>query len=435
MSKGEIGVFWFRRDLRIEDNAGLYQALKSGYTILPIFIFDTNILDNLEDSSDPRVHFIWREVHALKKELEDRYGSSLLIAHGPPEVVYEKLLSEYEIAAVFANRDYEPYATKRDKQIYDLLGSRNIPFKGYKDQVIFDRSEVVKDDGAPYTVYTPYMKKYKSLVNTFYLKSYPVRKYHTKFLKTEPFNDMELGDLGFVESKATFPSRDFDVSIIRSYHNTRDTPSVKGTSRLSLHLRFGTVSIRELARVAQRENEKFFNELVWRDFYQMILYHFPETVDKAFKPKYDEIVWENSEDNFQKWCNGKTGYPLVDAGMRELNETGYMHNRVRMLVASFLTKHLLIDWRWGEAYFAAKLLDFDQASNVGGWQWAAGCGVDVAPYFRIFNPELQLKKFDPEYKYVKKWVPELGTHEYPEPIVDHKFARTRALERYKAALS
>lgn len=435
MSKKKISVFWFRRDLRIDDNAGLYHALKSEYPVLPLFIFDSNILDDLEDEEDARVQFIYQEVMDIKRKLENEFSSSLIVRYGDPIQIYDDILNEYDVAEVYANRDYEPYAIKRDKAVYDFLKSKDISFRGYKDQVLFDKSEVVKDDCTPYTVYTPYMKKYKSQLTPFYLKSYPVDRYVSEFFNTEALPALSLSDLGFQETNVDFPSREFDKNVIAGYHNTRDIPSIKGTSKLSLHLRFGTISIRKLARLAQRENEKFFNELIWRDFYQMILYHFPQTVNKAFKPKYDEIRWENDEEQFKKWCEGKTGYPLVDAGMRELNQSGYMHNRVRMLVASFLTKHLLIDWRWGEAYFAAKLLDFDQASNVGGWQWAAGCGVDAAPYFRVFNPELQLKKFDPDYKYVKKWVPEWGTREYTKPIVDHKAARERVLERYKKALA
>ncbi len=435
MSKKKLCVFWFRRDLRLDDNAGLYHALKSGAEVLPIFIFDTDILDKLEDKKDARVHFIWQEIESIKETLEEKYDTSLLIKHGSPLSVFKDLVSEFSIAEVYANRDYEPAAKERDKAVYDFLKSKDIAFKGYKDQVIFDKSEVMKDDGTPYEVFTPYMKKYKSELTPFYLKSYPVKDYVSNFYNCKPFDKVSLNDLGFEKSDVEFPDRDFDKETIRNYHENRDFPAKDGTTRLSIHLRFGTISIRKLARLAKKENEKFFNELIWRDFYQMILHHFPKSVDEAFKKKYDAIKWEKDEEHFKKWCEGKTGYPLVDAGMRELNETGFMHNRVRMVVASFLTKHLLLDWRWGEAYFAMKLLDYDQASNIGGWQWAAGCGVDAAPYFRVFNPELQFKKFDPENEYVKKWVPEWNTSDYPEPMVEHKFARERALERYKKALS
>ncbi|AEV34494.1 deoxyribodipyrimidine photolyase [Owenweeksia hongkongensis DSM 17368] len=435
MSEEKICIFWFRRDLRLNDNAGLYRALTSGLKVLPVFIFDTDILDELDDKKDARVHFIWQEVKSIKKTLEEKHGTSLLVKHGSPLKIFKDLVSEFPVAEVFTNRDYEPSAKERDKAVYEFLKSKDIVFKGFKDQVIFDKSEVMKEDGTPYEVFTPYMKKYKSQLKPFYLKSYPVKKYISNFYKCEPFDNISLSDLSFEKSNVEFPDRNFDKETIRSYHENRDFPAKKGTTRLSLHLRFGTISIRKLARLARKENDKFFNELIWRDFYQMILYHFPKSVNEAFKKKYDAIKWENNEEHFKKWCEGKTGYPLVDAGMRELNETDFMHNRVRMVVASFLTKHLLIDWRWGEAYFAVKLLDYDQASNIGGWQWAAGCGVDAAPYFRVFNPELQLKKFDPENEYVKKWVPEWSTPEYPEPIVEHKFARERALSRYKEALS
>jgi len=433
MSKEEVVIFWMRRDLRLHDNAGLYHALRSGKAVLPLFIFDKNILEELPED-DKRVLFIWQEVSSLKEQLEEK-GSSLLIKYGKPKQVFADLIKDYNIQAVFTNRDYEPYAQERDKEIYKLLHGHEIDFKGYKDQVIFDKNEVLKDDGDPYTVYTPYMKKWKAKLTDFYLKSYPNEEYFDQFYQTEPLSEIELEDMGFTPSDFTFPSCEIDKKIIKDYHKTRNIPGIKGTSQLSLHLRFGTISIRKLSRVAQQENKKFFNELIWRDFYQSILYHYPDSLTKAFKPKYDSIKWENDKALFEKWCQGKTGYPLVDAGMRELNESGYMHNRVRMLVASFLTKHLLIDWRWGEAYFAEKLLDYDAASNVGGWQWAAGSGVDAAPYFRIFNPSLQLDKFDPDKKYVKKWVEEYGTDKYPEPIVDHKEARERALERYKSALN
>lgn len=430
MKKDSICIFWFRRDLRIFDNAGLYHALKSGLPVLSLFIFDSNILDELKPN-DVRVQFIHQEVMRIKHNLESEYSSTLLVKHGAPSDIFKEIIDQYDVKAVFTNRDYEPYAQKRDKEIFALLGDREIDFKGYKDQVIFDKSEVVKDDGEPYTVYTPYSKKYKQKLNDFYLKSYPNQKYFTNFFKTDPLPAIELKEMGFEPVEFTYPKREVRDETIENYSKTRDIPSIKGTSRISLHLRFGTVSIRELAR--QAGSGKYFDELIWRDFYQMILYHFPHTVTESFRPKYDHIQWRNNEKEFDKWCAGKTGYPMVDAGMRELNETGYMHNRVRMVVASFLTKHLLIDWRWGEAYFAEKLLDYDQASNVGGWQWAAGSGVDAAPYFRVFNPKLQIEKFDPDLKYVRQWVPEYGTDKYPEPIVDHKEARERALSTYKQA--
>ncbi|MGB0176269.1 MAG: cryptochrome/photolyase family protein [Owenweeksia sp.] len=380
MSEKPIVIFWFRRDLRLHDNAGLYHALRSGFKVLPIFIFDTTILNKLEDKDDKRVLFIHREIQKLNSILQEDHKSRLKVYHDAPLQVFKELISQYSIDTVYCNRDYEPAAINRDKEIYSFLKERGIALKGYKDQVIFDRNEVMKDDGTPYTVYTPYMRKWKSLLNDFYLRSYPSLKYGDQFLPMEPESVPELKKLGFEDGDFDFPSREFDEEIIGNYHHTRDIPSIKGTSRLSLHLRFGTISIRKLARVAAIINEKYFNELIWRDFYQMILYHFPHTVNEAFRPAYDHIKWENNESYFDKWCKGLTGFPLVDAGMRELSTTGFMHNRVRMLVASFLTKHLLIDWRWGELWFARKLLDYEQASNVGGWQWAAGSGVDAAPY-------------------------------------------------------
>lgn len=426
-----ISIFWFRRDLRLEDNHGLAEALAGEYPVLAFFIFDRNILEELEPR-DARVQFIHQELEQIKRKLEGK-GSSLLVYHASPQEAWEKLLKEYPVKAVYTNRDYEPYAQERDKEIYHYLKEQGISFKGYKDQVIFEKGEVVKDDGDPYVVYTPYMKRYKQQLKEEHLKAFPSADLDN-YLETEALNLPSLNELGFEPFDFDYPARNFDKSLIEDYHNTRDIPSLRGTSRLSLHLRFGTISIRRLAQLAQATNEKFFNELIWRDFYQQVLYHFPHSFNASFRKDYDAIHWENNKEHFEAWCKGKTGYPLVDAGMRELNETGFMHNRVRMLVASFLTKHLLIDWRWGEAYFAKKLLDYDAASNVGGWQWAAGSGVDAAPYFRIFNPETQLKKFDPQLKYLKKWVPEYGTDAYPGPIVEHKKARERALERYKQAL-
>jgi deoxyribodipyrimidine photo-lyase len=432
-STKEISVFWFRRDLRLDDNAGLYHALRSGNPVLPIFIFDENILSKLEDKEDKRVDFIHRTLEKLKSQLNE-LGSDLLVFHGTPLEVYKKLISEYSVKAVFTNHDYEPYAQERDKRIKELLNENGASFHTFKDQGIFEKDEVVKDDGDPYTVYTPYSKKWKDKVYNFYLNPYPTERYFSNFLKFEAPHFPSLEEIGFEKSDVDVPSSEVELDVIKNYHNTRDIPSIHGTSRLSVHLRFGTISIRRLARMAQETNGKFLNELIWRDFYMMILWHFPHVVGGAFRPKYDAIEWERNEEYFEAWCKGETGYPIVDAGMRELNETGWMHNRVRMIVASFLTKHLLLDWRWGEAYFAKKLLDFELSSNNGGWQWAAGSGCDAAPYFRVFNPELQTKKFDPDLKYIQKWVPEFQELTYPRPIVEHKFARERALDRYKSVL-
>lgn len=425
-------IFWFRRDLRLEDNAALYYALKKHKEVQPIFIFDTDILSKLSNTQDPRITFIHDALTKLQDQLNE-LGSNLKVFYGRPKDVFQELIQN-GLSAVYSNRDYEPQAILRDKEIFEMCQGQDIAFISKKDQVIFDRDEVLKDNGEPYTVFTPYSKKWKVLINDFQKKSYPNQHYFQHFKKTQKVNIISIEQLGFKVCRLTDANPEIDLSVIRTYDQTRDIPSIKGTSRLSVHLRFGTVSIRELVRIAEKNNAKWLDELIWRDFYQMILYHFPHTVDQSFKPKYDLIQWENNEAQFDAWCKGRTGYPIVDAGMRELNTTGYMHNRVRMIVASFLTKHLLIDWRWGERYFADKLMDFDLASNIGGWQWAAGSGCDAAPYFRVFNPYLQTEKFDPDLKYIKRWIPELNQHSYPEPIVDHKFARTRALDRYKNAL-
>lgn len=432
MSK--IVLFWHRRDLRIDDNAGLYKALTSGNEVLPLFIFDRNILSALPDADDARVTFIHQEVTRLSGEYAGE-GSSLLVKYGTPVEVWKELIREHEIRAVYTNRDYEPYARERDQEICELLQENGIEFIGAKDHVIFEKSEVVKDDGTPYLVFTPYFRKWKENMRGDTFRSVPSEEHLGNLYKTSAYPLPSLEEMGFEQSSLSIPSRRIPSDIISGYDKTRDYPAESGTTRLGVHLRFGTVSIRELAREAKSKNDVYLKELIWRDFYQMVLYHFPESPDKAIKPDYDRIEWENNEKHFEAWCEGRTGYPMVDAGMRELNATGYMHNRVRMITASFLTKHLLIDWRWGERYFAQKLLDFELASNVGGWQWASGSGCDAAPYFRIFNPESQLQKFDEKHKYTGKWIPELGTPEYPEPIVDHKAARERALSRYKEALN
>lgn len=431
--RSTVNLFWFRRDLRLQDNAGLYHALRSDKPVLPIFIFDPNILDELEDRTDRRVEFIHQALEEIQKELAG-HGSTLDVRYGSPADIWKDLLREYTIEKVYANHDYEPYAKERDAATAKLLKANNISFKTYKDHVIFEKDEVLKDDGKPYTVFTPYSKKWRALLNKFYLSSYPTEKYFSNFFKQKRGTIPSLEEMDFQPAGQTFPAKEWKANILKHYKERRDLPAIAGTSRLSVHLRFGTISIRKLARDAQKLNDTFLNELTWRDFYQMILWHFPHVVGHACKPEYDNIKWRNNEIEFEAWCNGNAGYPIVDAGMRELNETGFMHNRVRMIVASFLTKHLLIDWRWGEAYFAKKLLDFDLASNNGGWQWAAGTGCDAAPYFRIFNPYLQTKKFDPELKYIRHWVPEFEEFTYPQPIVDHEFARKRCLEVYGRAV-
>jgi deoxyribodipyrimidine photo-lyase len=435
MTKEKISIFWFRRDMRLEDNAALWQALKSGNKILPIFIFDKNILEHLADKKDARVLFIHQEISRLKKELE-KHGSSLRVFYETPLTAYKKIIAEYDVVEVFANRDYEPYARARDKEIYEFLKSHKIDFKSRKDHVIFEKNEILKDDGKPYVVFTPYSKKWKSSANEFFLKKYPSENYLKNLYHCCAFELPKISEIGFVDFDfAYFPKREPDIKIIENYAANRDFPGINGTSHLSLHLRFGTISIRRVCQIASVISEKWLDELIWRDFYQMIMYHFPYCANSSFKPQYDKIKWRNDKEEFRKWCAGKTGYPIVDAGMRELNETGFMHNRVRMIVASFLCKHLLIDWSWGEKYFAQKLLDYELASNVGGWQWTCGSGCDSAPYFRIFNPDSQTEKFDPEFKYIKKWVPEFNDKSYEKPMVDHKLARVRCLETYKMALA
>jgi deoxyribodipyrimidine photo-lyase len=429
-----VNIMWFRRDLRLTDNAALYHALKAGRPVLPVFIFDRNILDKLEDKADRRVEFI----HAALKDIQNRLvalGSTMHVYYGTPVELWHQILNENEVEQVFTNHDYEPYATERDEAIKQMLVSKGIALHTYKDQVIFEKNEVTKDDGKPYTVFTPYSRKWKATLTPFYLKPYPTEKYYNNFLHRSAVPLPALSAMGFHAVDQPFPERLLKAELIKKYEAQRDIPGIAGTSKLGVHLRFGTLSIRKLAAYAQPLSNGFLNELIWRDFYHMILHHFPH-VGKgiAFKKEYDRIKWRNNEAEFQAWCEGRTGYPIVDAGMRELNATGFMHNRVRMITASFLIKHLLIDWRWGEAYFAQKLLDFDLAANNGGWQWAASSGCDAAPYFRVFNPTLQMQKFDPELKYVRKWVPEYGGAAYPPPIVNHEAARKRVLEVYKAAL-
>ncbi|WP_183579300.1 cryptochrome/photolyase family protein [Mucilaginibacter sp. X5P1] len=435
MNKTLINIFWFRRDLRVEDNAGLYYALKGEHPVLPLFIFDREILDQLEDKDDARVTFIHQTIEDISKEFK-KYGSTLLVRYDKAEHTWDHILKAYNVAAVYTNHDYEPYAKKRDETIAEKLKRHNISFKTYKDQVVFERDEVVKSDGSPYTVYTPYQRKWYEALTPFYLKPYPTKKYFKNLFRADALPVPSLKEIGFEKSFLPIPGKDYK-DVIKDYAEKRDFPGVNGTSHIGLHLRSGTVSIRELVHTANSFNEKtWLNELIWREFYMMILDHFPKTMDHAFRPEYDRIKWVNDEAQFEAWCKGETGFPLVDAGMRELNATGYMHNRVRMVAASFLTKDLLIDWRWGERYFARKLLDYEMASNVGGWQWSAGCGTDAAPYFRIFNPDSQLKKFNPDLIYIKKWVPEYADFsKYPKPIIDHAFARDRCLKAFKAALA
>jgi deoxyribodipyrimidine photo-lyase len=437
--KNDVSIFWHRRDLRNNDNTGLYYSLKNEKNVLPIFIFDSEILDKLKNKEDKRVSFIYNCIEQLKDNYK-KNGSDIAVYFGKPIDIFNEISRKYKIKNVYTNYDYEPYAISRDSQIKDFLSSMNMEIHFYKDQTILDKDEVIKEDGKPYTVYTPYMKKYKSILKPEHYSEKNCEKYFANLQKELNFDLLEIEEMGFNKVEFEVPSKQVSKSLIKNYHNTRDFPYINGTSKISVHLRFGTISIRELFRICfsileeEKNGDKYLNELIWRDFYMMILHHFPNVVTSAFKSKYDEIKWVNNEEHFKMWCEGKTGYPLVDAGMRQLNETGYMHNRVRMVVASFLTKHLLIDWRWGEQYFAEKLLDFELSSNNGGWQWASGSGCDAAPYFRVFNPELQRQKFDPDNIYIRKWVKELDTFNYPKPIIEHKIARDRAIKIYKTAL-
>ena len=428
-------LFWHRRDLRIDDNKGLFEALKQNEIVHPLFIFDKSILDKLPNN-DQRILFIYREIESLKKSYQN-LGSDLWFYYGEPSEIIPKIAQELNCSSVYFNNDYEPYALQRDQEIQVSLNKIKIEFIGKKDHVIFEKNEVLKDDGKPYTIFTPYSRKWKANLKEEQLREYSLEKYSGNLVqKQQEEAFITLEKMGF-ESKVLhdFPNRITKNEILKNYHLSRNFPAVKGTSKLSLHLRFGTISIRKLALIAREQNETYLNELIWRDFYQMIIFHFPKSAANSFKAQYDKIIWEKNEVHFDSWCTGKTGYPIVDAGMRELNATGFMHNRVRMVVASFLTKHLLLDWRLGAAYFAEKLLDFELASNTGGWQWAAGCGCDAAPYFRVFNPQAQQEKFDKSFEYIKKWVPEYGTSSYPEPVIEHKFARERILQRFKSALN
>lgn len=431
MNTDKVAFFWFRRDLRLEDNIGLYHALSSNYSVIPLFIFDADILEKLP-KDDARVTFIHQTLYQINTKLKES-KSSLLIKHGKPLEVWKSLFKDFQIEKVFFNHDYEPYALERDKQVTEMLNNNGVEVASFKDQVIFEKNEVLKNDGDPYTVYTPYKNKW---LDTFKLEEH-TRSYNScsllNNLYKKGFEFFELEDLGFTESRIKVEP--YDLSVLSNYQKTRDYPSIDGTSKLSPYLRFGLLSIRQLVKKAHNENPVFLSELIWREFFMQILFHFPKVVTNSFRKKYDNIKWRNNKEEFEKWCKGITGYPMVDAGIRELNETGYMHNRVRMIVASFLCKHLLIDWRWGEAYFAEKLLDYELASNNGNWQWAAGTGCDAAPYFRIFNPTTQIKKFDKDLEYINKWIPDLNEMTYPNEIVDHKQARERALEAYKIAIS
>jgi len=429
-----VNIFWFRRDLRLDDNCGLYKALSNTLKVLPVFIFDIDILNKLENKRDGRVHFIHSELQKLKTELEKK-GSSLLVIHNTADEAFKIVEKTYSIKSVFVNSDYEPQGIERDERIKQFLNEKGIAFCSFKDMVIFEKNEVIKDDHTPYQVFTPYAKKWKERLRFYPISFYPSEQLLDNLYQMRPLSLPSLSDIGFKNSSLYFPEKTTDLENIKNYELYRDFPSLNGTSKVAVHLRFGTISIRKLVSRALDISEKYLTELIWREFYQTVLFHFPYVVNSAFKKEYNDIEWDNNEDFFYLWCKGETGFPIVDAGMRELNETGYMHNRVRMIVAGFLTKNLSIDWRWGEAYFAQKLLDFELASNNGGWQWAAGCGVDAAPYFRVFNPVLQAQKFDADNAYIKRWVPEYSSSGYVKPIVDYKTSKQRTIEKYKKALN
>ncbi|MFV8343110.1 cryptochrome/photolyase family protein [Flavobacterium sp. XS2P39] len=429
MEKQAVSFFWFRRDLRLEDNVGLFHALQSIYPVIPLFVFDDSILDSLP-KNDARVGFIHESLSIINTKLH-AIGSSLLVKQGTTIAVWQALLQEFDIREVFFNKDYEPYAIQRDIVICELLEANTVISYSFKDQVIFEEKEITKSDGLPYTVYTPFKNKWLEK----YKSEAPVSQYDAtiafcNFHKNK-FVFPSLAQVGFEESPIKV--KPHNLEFVADYQNIRDFPALDKTSYLSPHLRFGTVSIRKLVNWAFHKNDVFLSELIWREFFMQILFHFPKVVTHNFKSAYDGIQWMNNEEDFKRWCTGTTGYPMVDAGMRQLNETGYMHNRVRMVVASFLCKHLLINWQWGEAYFAEKLLDYDLSANVGNWQWAAGTGCDAAPYFRVFNPEIQQKKFDEKGSYVRKWIAEFDLG-YGKPMVEHAMARDRAIATYKAGI-
>ena len=426
----KINIFWFRRDLRLEDNTALDQALASGLAVLPVFIFDTNITDELPPD-DARISFIHEILSVINGKLQ-KAGSSVYVLKGNPEEIWKELIVSFDINAVYINKDYEPYAIQRDKTIEDLLERNRIKMYRFKDQVIFEEDEIRKPDSKPYTIFTPYKNRWMlKLSGNFSAIASATEKKHPIYVPCS-YKFPALHEIGF--TKSSIKVRTYDLSVIPDYHKFRDIPAADKTSYLSPHLRFGTISIRKLVSSALKQNMSFLNELIWREFFMQILFNYPNVVTENFKSLYDDIQWRNDEKEFTRWCNGETGYAIVDAGIRQLNSTGYMHNRVRMITAGFLCKHLLIDWRWGEAYFAQKLLDYELSSNNGNWQWAAGTGCDAAPYFRIFNPETQEKKFDPEKEYIRHWAENIDKSSYPGKMVDHDFARQRALTVYKAGI-
>jgi deoxyribodipyrimidine photo-lyase len=433
-SQEPIAVVWLRRDLRLHDNTALYHALRSGLRVLLLFVFDKDILDKLEDTDDARVTFLVQVVADLKKAVAD-FRSDLCVYHDTPIRAWEQVVTDFRVKAVYYNHDYEPYARTRDQAVHTLLSSKGIEVFSFKDQCLFEKEEVLSKEGKPYTVFTPYSRAWRARMEQQPIMELDTKPHLSQLLHVGGLPMPGLAEMGFKVSTIPIPPATVSDALLRDYAEKRNYPALPATSRLGIHLRFGTLSIRSLAlRALAAYSEVWLNELIWRDFYFQILWHHPHVASRGFRAAYDHITWRNNEKEFEAWCSGHTGYPIVDAGMRELNQTGFMHNRVRMITASFLTKHLLIDWRWGEAYFARRLLDFDLSANNGGWQWAAGSGTDAAPYFRIFNPTEQAKKFDPQGKYILKWVPEWNTLHYTPPIVEHTFARKRCLETYKAAL-
>ncbi|MBQ0116684.1 MAG: deoxyribodipyrimidine photo-lyase [Flavobacterium sp.] len=431
MNREHLVVFWFRRDLRIQDNHGLHQALTSGLPVLPVFIFDTEILSQLEDKKDKRVAYI----HQHLEQINQAFGKKLKVLHTTPKEAFETLTKTYTIQAVYCNEDYEPQAIKRDTEIAQFLSSKDIVFHSFKDQVLFEKKDLLKSDQTPYTIYTPYSKLWKLQMAAQGIPNYPSENFLDAVLGQPQPPIPTLEELGFESVNHNLPQPQLQEEIIATYGLYRDFPAMDHTTRLGVALRFGTISVRACIVFANQHNQVWLSELIWREFFMQILYHFPRVVHQCFKTKYEGIQWRNNEAEFEIWCRGNTGVPIVDAGMRELNTTGFMHNRVRMIVASYLCKHLLIDWRWGEAYFAQKLLDYDLSANNGNWQWAAGTGCDAAPYFRIFNPTAQTLKFDKNQEYIKKWVPEYQDLDYPQPMVDHQMARLRALEVYKSGIN
>ena len=431
----EASIFWFRRDLRIDDNPGLYEALANSKNVIPIFIFDTNIIDNLP-SDDNRIKFIWHSLSLLNERLKE-VGSTLNIFKGNPLEVFKKIILKYRLISVYVNRDYEKYSIKRDKEINTFLNENKIAFNASKDHVFFEPNEILKSDGTPYTVFTPYSKKWFEKFYSEKLPQYQIKNLVDNFFKTNYKPIMSLSEIGFNDDEIKFEKFNLGDELIKNYNSKRDFPYLNSTSKIGPYLRFGLISVREVGKktIGKKFDQSFLRQLIWRDFYIQIFFHFPDSENENFKPAYDKIIWLNEEEKFEKWCAGETGYPIVDAGMKELNTTGFMHNRVRMIAASFLCKHLLIHWKKGESYFAKKLLDYEMASNVGNWQWVAGTGVDAAPYFRLFNPEIQMKKFDPQKVYIKKWLPKYDPENYLEPIIDHNYARERCLNAYKIALN